>query len=157
MSVKTAVARLREIAAEWSAGDPPVFHPPATSNSLEAFAAELGCPLPEELAEFLRQTDAVVAMEIHNGYWLGGTEQLSRSVKRGDWPRLIDGLLAIPVATDGGGHAFLISATGDRVWRRERETGSWRVVAESFSRFLERVAADWVAFENQVPNWTFLT
>jgi hypothetical protein len=68
-------------------------------------------------------TDAVVGMSVHNGYWLGGIERLMRSACRGDFPRNVENEPAIPVATDGGGNAFLLAADG-QVWRWDHERQS---------------------------------
>ena len=90
-------------------------------------------------------------MSVHNGYWLGGVGRLSLA----DFPRAAGGEPVAPVATDGGGNAFLLSA-GGRVWRWDHETGSVSKVAASFAGFLEQVSADWAAYVADTPGWRFL-
>jgi hypothetical protein len=82
-------------------------------------------------------------------------EGLVRSIARGDFPRTVEGQPAAPVATDGGGNAFLLSACG-RVWRWDRQTGDVSPVAESFGAFLTRIAADWAAYLADTPGWRYL-
>ena len=91
-------------------------------------------------------------MDVHNGYWLGDVKRL---IERGSFPRVADGESAIPVATDGGGNAFLLGASG-KVWRWDHETDRLQFVAASFDAFLERVADDWAAYIAEQPGWSFL-
>ncbi len=91
-------------------------------------------------------------MSVHIGYWLGGIKKL---VEGDTLPRVAEGQAAIPVATDGGGNAFLLVASG-RVWRWDHETDNLKLVAESFGAFLERVAEDWAAYVSEKPGWRFL-
>ena len=74
---------------------------------------------------------------------------------RGSLPGIAAGEAAIPVATDGGGNAFLLSASGV-VWQWNHETGEVENVAPSFGAFLERVAEDWAAYISDEPDWRFL-
>jgi hypothetical protein len=94
-------------------------------------------------------------MSVHNGYWLGGVEQLSQSTARADFPHSVEGGPVVPVATDGGGNAFLLGPSG-RVWRWDHETDSLVEIADSFQSFLERVADDWEAYLTDRPGWQFL-
>jgi cell wall assembly regulator SMI1 len=149
--VEASIARLRELAqtmprpgCDWE--DRPRFDPPASRDAIGALERVAGFPLPTDLRAFFALTDAVVGISIHNGYWLGGAENLAR----GDFPRVAAGEPAVPVATDGGGNAFLLSASG-RVWRWDHERGNETKVAESFTEFLERVAADWAAYISDTP------
>src|SRR4051794_26118193 len=77
MSVPTTMARLRELALAWPrAGcdweDRPRFEPPGTPQSIIELERMAGFALPEDLQAFLKQTESIVAMSVHNGYWLGG-------------------------------------------------------------------------------------
>ena len=77
-----------------------------------------GFVLPGDLREFLELTDSIVAMSVHNGYWLGGINNL---IDEGSLPRVADGEAAIPVATDGGGNAFVLApvvGSGDGITRQ---------------------------------------
>jgi hypothetical protein len=91
-------------------------------------------------------------MSVHNGYWVGGIEQL---IDGDSLPRIADGEVAIPIATDGGGNAFVLGASG-QVWQWNHETDKLNLVAASFGAFLERVAEDWAAFVSEKPGWRFL-
>src|SRR5262249_37744503 len=153
--VEASLARLRELAlaiprpgCDWE--ERPRFEPPASPEEVAAFERAVGFPLPADLRVFLAECGAVVGMSVHNGYWVGGVERLTRSLGRGDFPPPVSGEPAAPVATDGSGNAFLLSASG-RVWRRDHETGGASEVAGSFADFLERVAADWAAYVTDTP------
>src|SRR6202044_2402277 len=99
----------------------PRFDPPASPESVAEFERVAGFPLPDDLRDFFAVNDSVIAISIHNGFWLGGARQLARSAEQGNLPRSVNGERAIPVATDGGGNAFLLTANG-RVWRWNHET-----------------------------------
>jgi hypothetical protein len=157
MSVATSVARLRELSlalprpgCDWE--ERPRFEPPETPQGIAELDRAAGFGFPAELREFLEQTDSVIAMSVHNGYWFGG---IKKPLSGHGLPRVVDGEPAIPFATDGGGNAFLLSASG-AIWRWDHETGKATVVAESFGGFLERVVQDWAAFVSDQPGWRFL-
>jgi hypothetical protein len=120
-----------------------------------AFEGVAGFPLPDDLRRFFWHTEAVVALSVHNGYWIGDIASLIVSFERSDFPQTVGGKPAIPVTTDGGGNAFLLSASGC-VWRWEHETGTVQQVAETFGRFLARIVADWEAYLANTPGWQFL-
>jgi hypothetical protein len=156
-SVATTLTRLRDLAlafprpdCDWE--DRPRFNPPATSQSIAEIELSAGFDLPDDLRAFLNQTESIVAMSVHNGYWLGDIKQLVG----GSFPRLVEGEAVLPVATDGGGNAFFLGASG-RVWRWDHETGKVRLISASFAAFLERIADDWEAYASETPNWQFLT
>jgi hypothetical protein len=158
--VADALNRLRRFTEVFPEGEGPAFSPPASADSIQAFESALGFPLPPDLREFLTLCDAVVAMDIHNGYWIGGTTGLTRSIGRGDFPGIIDSggerVPVAPIATDGGGNAFLLTASDGRVWRWDHETGGVSPVAGSFVAFLERVAEDWERAAAGDADWTYL-
>ena len=160
MRAEESLARLRELARtlprpgyDWESR--PTFDPPAQHQEITTFEQAARFPLPADLRSFLAGAGAVVGMSVHNGYWLGGIERLVAWIGAEGLPREVAGELAVPVATDGGGSAFLLSASG-RVWRWERETSKVSEVAESFAAFLERVVADWAAYIADTPGWRFL-
>jgi len=155
--VETSLARLRELAlalprpgCEWESR--PTFDPPATPEAIAAFELAVGFPLPADFRAFLASAGAVIGMCVHNGYWLGGVEQLARLVEVGSLPREVAGELVAPVATDGGGNSFLL-CSGGRVLRWGHDTGVVSAVAGSFAAFLERVADDWAAYVAGTPDW----
>lgn len=144
--VKASLARLRELAraiprpgCDWE--ERPRFEPPPSAEQVDAFERAAGFALPADLRTFLTDCGAVIEMSVHNGYWVGGVEGLARCIGRGDFPRSVAGEPVAPVATDGGGNAFLLSSSG-RVWRWDHETGNLSEVASSFAGFMERVASD---------------
>jgi hypothetical protein len=116
-----------------------------------AFERAIGFGLPADFRAFLARTGGVVGLSIHNGYWLGGIDRLDPAA----FLRQVAGELVAPVATDGGGNAFLLSSSG-RVWRWDRDAGGVSEVAPSFAVFLERVVADWAAYVADTPGWRFL-
>jgi SMI1 / KNR4 family (SUKH-1) len=160
MSVTTTLARLRELAlalprpgCEWERR--PTFDPPATPQSVADFEHLAGFAFPADFRAFFAETNAVVGMSIHNGYYLGDAKGPARSLHRKDFPSIVKGERVAPVATDGGGNAFLLSAIG-HVWRWDHETDKVEMIAESFESFLEKVADDWAAYVSDKPGWRFL-
>jgi hypothetical protein len=160
MAVEASLAQLRELAlalprpgCEWE--ERPSFDPPASAQSVAELERIAEFAFPADFRAFLSHTNAIVGMSVHNGYWIGGVEQLLRPEDRGEFPRMVDAEPVIPVATDGGGNAFLLGAGGS-VWRWDHETGKVVQVAGSFNAFLEQVTADWAAYIANTPNWRFL-
>jgi hypothetical protein len=100
-------------------------------------------------------------MEVWNGYWVGGLAQLTTNVSRGDFPATVaeengpSGVM--PVATDGGGNAFLMSLRGGTVWKWNHETGGVRAVADNFTGFLQRVLQDWEHYLSDDDTWDYLS
>jgi hypothetical protein len=158
--VDTSLSRLRELSlalprpgCEWE--ERPQFKPPASPEAVAAFEGAAGFPLPDDLRRFFWHTEAVVALSVHNGYWIGDIAHLIGAIEWQDFPQSVGGKPAIPVSTDGGGNAFLLSASG-QVWCWKHETGMVQQVAESFDQFLARIVADWEAYLNNTPGWQFL-
>lgn len=154
--VEKSLARLRELAlaiprpgCDWE--ERPLFDTPASPTEIAAIEQSAGFPLPPDYRAFLALTAGVVGMSIHNGYWLGSLARLDSAA----FPRAESGEPLAPVATDGGGNAFLMSSSG-RVWRWDHETGRMSGVAASFTEFLDRVAADWSAYVDDDPDWRYL-
>ena len=162
MSVAAALARLRAVAVKFPEDERPTFAPPASADAVEMLARAVGAPLPSELRDFLANTEKVVAMDVWNGYWIGGPVTLARSLTRGDYyPNAVDlraaGGATIPFAGDGGGNGFDVALTDGRVWHWNHETGFARAIAPSFSAFLERVVEDWEHAAAGDPAWRYLS
>lgn len=158
--IEVSLERLRELALALPRRDcpwesRPTFEPPARPEEVGEFEQVVGFPLPSDLRAFLASVGAVVGMSVHNGFWLGGVERLTQWIADGQLPGEVAGERVAPVATDGGGNAFLLSS-GGRVWRWNHETGTLREVAQSFAEFLERVVLDWSAYISDAPGWRFL-
>lgn len=156
MAVEISLIRLRELAltvprsdCKWE--EQPQFAPPATPQSIVKIESLAGFVLPNEFRTFLEQTNAVIGMSIHNGYWIGDVERLASD----SFPRVIHNESVLPIATDGGGNAFLLSCNG-YIWQWNHETGNVVQVATSFNAFLEQVVADWEAYLADTPDWDFL-
>ena len=160
MEVIRTLARLQSIADRFLEWQTPRFAAPAASEAIHELERVAGTRLPGDLRAFLERLDEIVAMDIHNGYWLGGTGALTRSVLRNDFPKELKTggslIQALPVATDGGGNAFLVASDGGGVWRWDHETRNTAQVATSFSKFLARVADDWEHAAADDPDWAFL-
>ena len=107
MSVATTMTRLHELAlglprpgCDWE--DRPRFEPPATPQSVIELERMAGFALPGDLRAFLEQTESIVAMSVHNGYWLGGIN------------KLVEGDTFLPRVAEGGGS----DSRGHRRWRQ---------------------------------------
>ena len=152
--------KLRNLADSFSQNERPTFTPPSSADAIQAFESVLGFRLPSQLLQFLSTYDAIIAMNVHNGYWIGGLFELTRSVGRDDFPRSImvgrEPHTIIPVATDGGGNAFLLSVDDGRIWRWDHETGNTTNVANSFVAFLRQVAEDWDHAIFNDEDWEYL-
>ncbi len=158
--IEDALARLREAAERLLESERPRFHGAASVQQIDALETALGNRIPDDFRRLLQICDAIVAMEVHNGYWIGGAEALAEGVAREYLPRMIsDGLTsapAIPIATDGGGNAFLARVADGSVWRSDHETGNVEPVASSIDGFLQRVADDWVHFAADDHDWHYI-
>jgi len=145
-AIGKAVKALAALAAACPPDVAPRFEPPASPAELADLEDAVGAALLPALVDLLRTTRAIVAMGIHNGYWIGGPMQLARSIRRRDFPAEIDAggtrARALPFATDGGGNAFML-VPDCSVWRWDHETGACTLVAGDLAAFLEAVAADW--------------
>jgi hypothetical protein len=160
LQIDQVLSRLRKLADEFPAEERPKFSPGASADSVVGFEKVVGTRLPEQLAHFLRQCDSIVAMDVWIGYWVGGVEQLLRSMGRKDFPaKLVEANhdVVVPVATDGGGNAFLMSVKDQRVWKWNHETGNSTTVAHDFASFLQRIADDWEHFLARDSAWHYLS
>ena len=160
-SIDGLISRLHELANEFSTGERPTFHQGASSDDISALRAIAAAEVPEDFTYFLSQCDSIVAMDIWNGYWIGGVERLLRIIAGKDFPSEVsernNPVSVIPVATDGGGNAFLLSLNGDKVWKWNHETGDAILVANGFSSFLARIAEDWEHFLSDDRTWRYLS
>ena len=155
-----AVATLAQLGGKYPQGVAPRIEPPASVAEISEFQVACGKPVPATVLALLRRTRAIVAMDIRNGYWIGGPVELARSVRRHDYPTGFeaDGQPAqvIPVATDGGGNAFMIWLDVGSVWRWDHETGAVACVSQDLPAFLRRVAEDWAHDLEGDTAWTYL-
>jgi cell wall assembly regulator SMI1 len=160
MAIESALNRLRAISEGFPEWERPTFHPPASIEDVRELEQAIGAPLPTNIREFLLLCSAIVAMDIHNGYWIGGVRELARSVIRGDFPRTVEAVCGsmpvVPIATDGGGNASLASIEGNWIGRWDHETGKTVGVATSFVEFLNRVALDWEHSAAGTEGWRYM-
>ena len=137
-----------------------MFRCGASAESVRSLENELGLGLPDDLVEFFLLCDAIIAMSVWNGYWIGDLKKITIPAFRDFFPTTVDGSSGpeptIPIATDGGGNAFLVSLTNGSVWSWPRETGAVSIIARSFKHFLERVVADWEHAIINDGNWKYL-
>jgi hypothetical protein len=161
ISVDAALSRLREIAASFPRDSRPRFAKGATPARVDALESARG-PLPPAVRTFLVACDQVVAMDVWNGYWIGGTRGISRMLAREDVPKTVvlrgAKMPVCPVATDGGGNTFLVVLDGPPIiLKRNHETGELEQVADDFESFLERVAEDWRHAALEDGAWSYLS
>jgi hypothetical protein len=128
----------------------------ASSSAVRGLQQLTSFDLPIDLTEFFSITDLVSAMAVHNGYAIGGVDNLVRSIQRRDFPSHVDCELVVPIGSLGNDDAFLIDSRGvTYLWRHE--SGSTTIMADSFSSFLQRVADDWHAYVYDVDGWQFMS
>ena len=160
MNISEAVTNLKTLAKrvkreEWPWVEEPQFTPPPTSEMLNTLASKTSFTLPKDTSDFFKEVDSVIGMSVHNGYWIGGVQQLVQMYERGVLPASIHGESCIPIATDGSGNTFLLSCSG-KVWHFNHETKQETLTSNSFADFLSRVVQDWEAFVEDAPGWEYL-
>lgn len=159
--IERAVAVLRDCAGAFPEQDAPAFDLPATAGQIEALRKASRGFLGGQFEEFLRVTAGIVAMNVRNGYWIGGPNELTRALKRGDLPLYLSasnrGTPVVTVATDGGGNAFLVDVDTGAVWFWDHETSAERLVAADFVAFLRRVAEDWRHAAAGDETWDYIS
>jgi hypothetical protein len=165
MEIPGLLEQLRELAlalpregCPWEG--PAHFEPPATSAEVEAAVLAAGGQLPDDVVTYLHLCGGIAAMTMHNGYWLSGARDIASQSFRENLPMSIvvshKSESVIPIATDGGGNAFLLSVKTGRVWRWNHENDEVRPVTSSFTEFLHRVVEDWTAYITDKPDWKYL-
>lgn len=160
MSIHEILCRLRELAraiprngCDWE--DRPTFTSPASPEDISTLESLVGFALPADVRSFFSEADSVIGMSIHNGYYIGGTLQISASLQRNDFPQHVDAEAVMPIATDGGGNSFLLGRSG-KIWKWDCETKNAAYVIDTFGGFLNLVADDWNAYVFGTEGWHFL-
>ena len=148
------------------------FENGAAVSRIEAIAAMVGGPLPDDYRYFLSRCAGFVAMDFHNGYVLHTPEEVVGLFRQGGTPqRLTTEVGAIPVApiaADGGGNVFFLQLSPPHaILRWDHEMGETagsvpdthlQPIAGSFVSFLERIREDWRHFLGPDPaSWTYIT
>ncbi|WP_160167370.1 SMI1/KNR4 family protein [Rhodopirellula sp. SWK7] len=135
----------------------PTFSPPSTRTQLDAFAEAIGAPLPSDVRDFFAVHDAISAPDIHNGYFIGDTSVLSRSIQRGDFPVVNGAAIVFAIGSDGGGNAFVtLSGANGPVWNWRHDIGDFLLLSDTFLGFLARVADDFEAYSRGDDEWQFM-
>jgi hypothetical protein len=158
--IDDALARLRDAAERLLECERPRFSGAASAQQIDALETALGHRIPNDFRKLLQVCDSIVAMNVHNGYWIGGAADLAGGVARGHFPRMIsDGSTstpATPIGTDGGGNTFLAKIADSSVWRLDHETGIFKCITSSIDDFLQRVAEDWAHFAADDHEWDYI-
>jgi hypothetical protein len=150
-----ALHRLHAAASRFADWQAPTFGPPATTDEIAALRATLDIPLTARLKQFLTQHRAIVAMDIWNGYWLGCSAV--GPLRLPNLPALFhSGVRALPIATDGGGNAFL-EVSGGPILHWNHGTGGMTAVAPDLTCFLRLIATDWEHAAEDDASWLYLT
>ncbi|MBB3210630.1 hypothetical protein FHS27_006478 [Rhodopirellula rubra] len=101
--------------------------------------------------------DSVSAPDIHNGYFIGDTSALTRSIQRGDFPTAIGSTSVFSIGSDGGGNAFLTQSDDNGpVWKWRNDIGDYLQLSDTFIGFLGRVADDFDAYSRGDERWQFM-
>src|SRR5690242_17653890 len=80
------LARLQAVGKGLPPEEQPTFHPGASAAALGSLQECVPLPIPEVFLSFLRRCDAIVAMGVWNGYWVGGAETLEGAIRSGAFP-----------------------------------------------------------------------
>jgi len=159
-AIESVVATLLGLSARYPREVAPRIEDPASPAEISELQAAAGQTLPALVLALFQRTRAIVAMEVRNGYAIGGPLQLARSLRRQDFPASLDvqapSARAIPVATDGGGNAFMVALGDGSVWRWDHETGALERVARDLPDFLGRIAEDWAHDLDGDSTWNYL-
>ena len=145
-AIQSSVRRLYEAAALFQdEDDVPQFAPPASPSELDDLAIAAKVDLPVDFIRLLSLHRAIVAMNIHNGYWLGASASGPLVLAQGPSTATCGGVrvAVVPVASDGGGNLFLRPQTMSSIWHWDHETGIADQVADGLAEFLGLVADDW--------------
>jgi hypothetical protein len=147
---------------EFSPPERPEIGRPNDEKIVAAFEQTLSEKLPKDFIAFLCDYDSIVAMDIWNGYWIGGLTSIKQMMEQKSFPsRCTEASKSyhlIPIATDGGGNGFLMAlGQNNLVWKWWHETEQMDLVAKSFSDFLERVKTDWEHFLRKDYAWQYLS
>lgn len=135
----------------------PIFAPPATSTQIAVLEVALGCRLPPSVRSFFDAQDSISAMDVHNGYSIGDSATLARSILRRDFPNTIDSTCVFPIGSDGGGNPFLMPLSEEGpIWKWRHDAGEFVVVADSFDLFLDRLADDFRMFAAGRTEWDYM-
>jgi len=158
--LKDVLARLRAIAGNLPHDERPIFSPAPPAEAITSLQACVHLPIQDDFISFLKECDAIIAMSIWNGYWVGGVSTLARSIRRKDYPSQLSRKWGqpdvMPVATDGGGNAFLMCLKDGSIWKWDHETGDCTTVARDFISFLIRIAEDWEHYLAGDRSWNYL-
>ena len=151
------LARLQAIAATLPECSRPTFSSPSTQTQLEAFAESITHPLPSNVCDFLAVHDSISAPDIHNGYFIGDSSVLTRSIQRGDFPAANGSTSVFPIGSDGGGNAFVTpSHDNGPVWKWRHDIGDFAELSDTFLGFLDRIADDFDAYSRGDERWDFI-
>jgi hypothetical protein len=146
-AIQSSVRRLLEAAAlfKFDDDDAPQFAPAASPSELDELAVATNVDLPDDFIELLTLHRAIVAMNIHNGYWIGASVTGPLVLAQGPSTATCGAVPVpvLPVASDGGGNLFLRPLTMSSIWRWDHETGVTHQVADGLAEFLGIVAEDW--------------
>lgn len=160
-SIDALLFRLHELAMEFPDDERPIFNGPASEEAISSFQAAASAQLPDDFAAFLRKCDSIIAMDVWNGYWIGGVEGLLGNIDCNDFPsEVLEGkspVAVVPIATDGGGNAFLLALSGNKVWKWNHESGDTELIAHGFTSFLGRIVEDWEHFLRNDAAWGYLS
>jgi hypothetical protein len=152
--------QLRDVAGRLPADERPVFGNGVSAQAIAAIESSMRATLPADYAEFLRICGEVRAMDVWNGYWIGGAALIDAKGGGNGIPAWLAGdkgpVAAVPVGTDGGGNAFLMSVASGTIWKWNHETKDEQIVGPDFTGFLKRVLQDWEHYVSGEP-WTYLS
>ena len=128
-SISEAVGLLHETAALLGEETAPEFCRPATKSGLDSLARSSKRALSADPRAFLSLHRAIVAMDVFNGYWLGASKSGRLVLPSTPTAAKLtsDAEPVIPVATDGGGNAFVQSVQSGSIWRwiTRRRSPTW--------------------------------
>jgi hypothetical protein len=179
--VSDALERLRTAGSRVSRADSdaalegPKFGPGCCAGELDELDAWWADGLPDDYREFLQLCRSVAAPDVGSGYFLYSPllllcrDYTIPKLVHVTLPTTLQEVFVAAIGGDGGGNQFLLgmSAAGrGRVWKWSHDypvrfdgmaKDGLTSLAESFSRFLERVGDDWEHFLAGDRSWSYMS
>jgi hypothetical protein len=137
----------------------PTFGDGVEQAEIAQLESGLGASLPADFKLFQQQCGRITAMDVWNGYALFDAKHIAVIMADANAPTEIRSgphEPRLPIGGDGGGNLFVFSLRSQHVSKLNHETAELKVVANSFTDFLQRMREDWEHFVHDDENWRYM-